>query len=492
MTRITKKGIIWIPRNYTINWAVKVTRSDSTVDTVTNDILNFETNMIATEAIGNFSIVLDNNAGTYDDIYTGGEVIEFYADLDDASNKILKGTVNTVEKTFSADKGQIITLKGEHVSGELLDITVTKSYADTAISTILTNIISEYLTGYTTTNVVATTDTATVNWSHKPFWDCVIELCNLAEYDCYVDNDKDFHFFAKNSILNTTEAVVSHDNFLSLEGFGTDTVEVKNRIIVYGEDDQGIPIIYTAEDSSSQTSYNVKEKIIRDSDISTMDQAKERADAELALLKDTENRGTVKSLGLTELNPGELMWISVPEQHIHSTYKVIRVSHKLTPSMGFTTECEIQKRKSKIPQLFKKRIEKDLETQQINNPNELRYSYNLTFDDNTNIDLSDDCGVTDGKLEIDEGKTTGTMITSAKTASANITSTELRIVGQDYGISKFYISVNNGVTWEEVSRETLYTVLGTGKKLKIKVQFKSNSDNPKPSLDSLCILYSTS
>jgi len=63
------------------------------------------------------------------------------------------------------------------------------------------------------------------------------------------------------------------------------------------------------------------------------------------------------------------------------------------------------------------------------------------------------------------------------------------MVGQDMGDSTFYISVDAGVSWEEVSLNTLHAVIGTGKSLRMKVDFKTSSTNTKPLLGSLLVLY---
>lgn len=478
---VTDQGFIWIDEPTPYNWKIEIDSVDRT-----SDVLSMEVIKISTFAIGSFEITLDNNGGTYDNI-VGNEPFIFYADTSDASTEIFEGVIEKIERKLG-ENGYTIVLKGGHLGVELLNKTVTKSYTDTAISTIISELISAYLPTFTDNNVASITTTATVNWSNKPFLDCMIDLCKLGDCDFYIDNDRDFHVFISGSILNTNEAVTgaSNGNLVSMEGFGDDTARVKNKIIVYGEDGDGNTIVATAEDSTSQENYSVKESVIKDTDINTYDDAKERADAELELLKDTHKQGTVLALWMLTLEPGEKLWISVPDREIHDKFIIKKITHNFP---DLTTECEIYEEHKRLPQIFKDRIEKDLSTEKIENPHSLEASYNFTFDDDTGLTHSG-TETLEGSLVLSAGKTTGTCeSTDAREASSNITQIHFKVKGQDYDSSSFYISVNDGYSYEFVTVDSLYTVEGTGKKLKWKVTLASDSNNPKPKINSLAVLY---
>ena len=480
----------WIPYKFTPNWAVKITRSDGTVDTIGDNLLDFKcTRMIATMGVGEFELLIENNAGTYSGLYTGGEDVKIYADMDDASTLIFYGTAEKVADEFG-DGGQTLKIKGTHVSGELLDITVTKSYSDENCDDVLKDLIDNYATGYTYTNVAASTTSITIAWEHKPFWECFAELCTLTDFDGYVDNTKDFHFFVKDSITNSNEAITFDDKFLPpLEGFGPDTLEIKNRIIVYGSDENGLPIVATAEDSTSQTSYNVKEIILNDSNVKTVTQAQERADAELALLKDTETTGKVRNLWLLRsgINPGEQIWISIPTHQIHAKYTIAKFTHSL---LDLVTTIEVKRESKGLPQLFKDRLQQENRLQVFLNPNELRFSKNFEFSDDTLTDSHSNTAVSGGYLVLSGTATNGTWTSVAATATADITKVEVRIADyQDVGSNTYEISVDNGVTWESVTLGTALTVAGTGKKVKVRVNMVKDTNNLEPKIGSLVILY---
>lgn len=485
-TLIRRGGIIWIPKVHNFNYKVTITRSDGTVDTVTNDIISLDFSQYVVGEVGSFSAELDNNVGTVSMPYTGGETIKIYLDFVDASELKFEGTLDSVMKQMG-DAGNVLKLTGSHVSAVLLDVTVTESYIDEPIEDILDEIVGTYAPdfSYNKTTYPCST-TATINWSNKPFWDCVYDLCELVNFDCYVNNSKAFIFFLKESILNTVEAAIWDDNLYSIEGIGTNIVPVRNKVIVYGEDDEGLPIIYTVEDSSSQSNYKLKEKIIRDSDISTEEQAKERGDAELVLLKQTVIEGMVTTYLLPDVNPGEMMWVSNPPKEIHDIYRIYGFVHKILED---TTECIIGKQR-RIPSLFKEGIKKDLENEKIENPNKLDYSYNFTWDDDTDVSTHEDTEVYEGSLQLRLNKTTGTCITNTKTVDSNITYAELRVNGQDFASSDFYISIDSGITWEAISIGSKYDVVGLGNRLKMKIILNIDTENPNPQLKSTALLYS--
>lgn len=498
-----------LPRPFTPNWKVTITR-DSTIDTisdttdtsVTDNVLDFKCELIATESIGTFEMTIDNNAGTYDDLYSGGETLIIYSSLRNVTTKLFEGIMEKPEKKFTNDAGSQLVIKGTHVSSQLLDITVTKSYINQTASYILKDIIDNYTDfdgdgdkDYSYSNINEdNTETFTIDWTHKPFWDCVIDLCNLINYECFVDNDKDFHFFLRGNLTNTNHAIVMNDNYRSVDGLGVDTKLVKNRVIVYYQPKDAL-VPATSEDSTSQSTYNVKEKIITDTSIKTYDEAKERADAELVLLKDTEIRGSAVATAMlpvldesTALNPGEQIPISIPILHIHNYYSIAKLTHKLDKSGDYTTEVEVRSQTVKIPHLFKKRIETEKGLEDIFNPNELRNSFNLTFEDFSKITTHTNLSIANDELYLSIG-TTGTLITNTRTSDSNITKCEVRMTGQDMGDSTFYISVDGGISWEEVILNKLHSVLGEGKLLRMKVDFKSSSTNTKPLLSNLVVLY---
>lgn len=466
MANIIRENFIsFVPRDMRTNWIVEIDGTDRS-----DDVLDIEFTMAVTNEIGDCSIKLNNNDNTYTGLYSGGETIKIYLDFADASTKKFEGYVNKIEKDFG-DEGNIIKLKGKQIATTLMDITVTESYTDQEVSTILTDIISTYATGYTDTNVNTTTVNHTTNWNNKPFWDCVIELCHKAGFDCYVDNDKDFHFFEKNSILNTTEAIMDQ-NCLGIEGLGTDTIDVKNIVIVYGEDDDGGQIIYKAEDSDSQTTYNPKERLIEDSRIKTYNQAKDIGDAELERLKSPDTTGKAEAFILPDLNPGDRIWISYPELQIHDKYRIVRFTTKIFEN---STTVFIEK-VQKIPEVLRDRISKETELERSKNPEKMEHSFNFVFNDDSEIDVFQNIETFQGKLKLTAGSTTGFAISVVRSSTTDITQCYLQHIGSALAGNVTYEgSVDNGINWETITPDTLHTFSSGGKKLKLRISITNSS-----------------
>ena len=491
---ITEEGIIYFPKDYNTVFKVEIIGSDYT-DDVTDDVSKLEVTLAVTTEIGSCFVELEiADESDYAQKYQGGETIRVYCDFVDGSTKIFEGYIEKPEHKF-AEAGSILQITGRHLSSKLLDITVTESFENKQISgtadSILNYIISQYASGFTSNNVETITDTATINWANKPFWECVVDLCNIADCDCYVDSDGDFHFFKKGSKLNTQEAAVEDDNLIENEGIGKDTTDVKNRIIVYGEEDKGLPIIYVAEDTTSQNNYNLKEKVIRDSSIKTYEDAKKRGDAELLLLKDTQNKGKVICYLMPALNPGDKIWVTIPSQKIHDKFRVVKVIHKIVESE--TTECIIEKERL-LPQVFKERMTKELQLEKIENPFKNKYSYIFTFDDTSQIDTITGADVSGGKLVY----LSSPSITESKSQDSPVVISEfcVRVIGQDLSVSTFMISADNGVSWSDeysfnsdVDIQKSIPSSKRGDKLRIKILLQTDASNPNPSIDSLGIYY---
>lgn len=482
MARISHRGYIWIqPVNHP-EWKITITRTDDTIDNVTEYVKSGECNLGATETIGNFRIELDNTHTAFYNIWAPGNEINIYADRDDASTKILKGKIDKL--SYAKAPFYVINISGGHVSSKLLGITVTKQFTNKETSTILKALFSSYASEFDTATYVDTsTTTITVNWYQKPFWECVLDLCNAADFDCYIDPDSKVHYFITRTHLCTTEAIVHDQNLISVSGFGKDIDEVKNRIIIYGQDIEQMPLIATAEDSASQASYGIKEEIIRDTNITTWTQALERAQNELARKKEPLDKGDVESYGLPGLKPGDMIQISDPESDLNGRYRVITFTHTFGVA-GMKTKVTIEKEISGIPRMFRQRFEKERSLQDIVNPYEMRYSYNFTFDDDTQVHSHTDTKTEDGRLLLQEEESTGTMISFARIASENITEVHLRVNGTGIVGTKFWISVDD-LTWELVSLETSYNVTKIGKKLRVKVEINSTVTE----IDSLVVLY---
>lgn len=476
MPDINREFKIWLPSEWTPRIDIQVDGTSVLSDCTSAE---FTGGIIGVETICKITLV--DSEGDYAREYTGGETIEFFCDMVDGTTSIWKGTLEHPKRKFGG--AYTLELIGSDFQADLTDITVTEEYTNENCEDILRDIISKYLTGYTTTNVGDSTVETTIKWNNKPFFDCVLDLCEIAEYDAYVDTDKDFHFFERESITNDSESIVWNDTLMEIKNFGADQTDVRNRIIVYGEDESGLPIVYQADDTTSQTANGVKEKIIKDSSARTYEQCKSIGDGTLAAEKDKANKGEVSSLIVPTMRPGQMVWLTNPVQDITDTFRLIKYTHKYPE---YATTLIFAKDKT-IPTIFKERKKAELASENLTNPFKMKGSLNLTFDTEDDYDTtaSSTVELSESNLIVTSGNSSGVMVSNRRTTTTDITAVHLKIKGDFLSGTTYSVSTNDGGDWETISSETLKTLSSTGKNLRLKINLTSADTR----IDSVSLLY---
>lgn len=476
----TTEIFIWIPKSKTYRCKVTINDNDET-----SNVIESSFKMSATVGIGNFKVKMLNPDGILSKVYKEGDIVKFFGDIEDGTKLQFVGRVDYAKNSISQD-GEFLELEGRHISYILTEVLVNESFVDTEVSEILKALISKYTQGFTYNNVQATDKIISITWNYRPFWDCVKTLCSYVNYDCYVDNQKDFHFFPANSILNTDEAIVEGDNLIKNEDWGKDIYYERTRVMVMGEDDVGMPILYTAEVGTGE---EAREIFIKDTSANTYEQVKSIAEAKLVELTNIPPQAKVTALGLVDIAPGDNIWVSIPRQEIHGIYKILEYTHKFGRK-GWQTECLIEKEIKGVEQILEERVRKEVEIQDAKNPNKMFYSFNFTFNDSKNIQTMVGCKIENGKLKLQYGETTGIMLSKTIEHKDNISKLELRYEAVNIGDSVIQVSVNGGLNWEVLPRGVLFEPSFVGNKLRVKVTLNSTSLNPSPEIDSLAVFYS--
>lgn len=469
---------VWIPPNFTALFKIEVVRSDGvTTDDITDLILGGRLTDGVNETIGDFDFTLDNSAEDFTNVWTGNEIINIYIDY--ATTATTKRFRGRLEKVSYPNNN--VRIKGRTESHKMLDLTVTKSGNNVETSVVLSELIDTYIPSFTKNNINVSTKNYTFNWYQKPFWEAAQELANASGFSIYVDVNLDVHYFESGSVNNTTEAVVHESNLLEVGDFAQDQSLVKNRIIVYGSETDGIPLIATSEDTTSISSLGIKELIVEDNNIITFNQAQERADFELSLAKDPPIVGEIKSMGLATIQPGENIQISASLSNLDPKfYKIISYTNNFDGFM--TTTLKIEKEPRKIYHIIKDRISKEQTIKERPNPNEMRFTYLDPFDsssgDHTNT------VIVDGVIKTD-GSSSGTWISDIIALSSNATAGEIRVVGNTISGTVFSVSTDSGVTFQTMSIDTAVNFSPPGQNLKIKIELNSSETQ----IQSIGLLY---
>ena len=435
-----------------------------------------------TSGIGTFRMTISNAAGQLSGKYVAGNFIKFYADNTDGTTLQFWGRVDNVKESIG-DRGQVLEIEGRHRAYTLTEYLICYSAIESEPSQILKDIIDKLPTsyGFTYSNVVATETSMNVQWNYKPFWDCVMEICNYAGFDCYVDNNLDFHFFEANSIENNADAVVEGDNLIDSKGWGINDYYEKTRVVAIGQSEEGLPIVYTA--ISDDEGDEIREVFIKDVSSNTETSVKNLAEAKLLEITNLTPTATIKSFGLETIKPGDNIWLLIPRQQVHGQYKLKNIIQKFgTSSGGWRTELSVEEEQENVSQILNGLNQQSDRLKVADNINKLNYSWYFGFDATSGTHSTTE--ITEGVLKTD-GSASGTWISNLKEADESATYCEIRVKGQSIPGTLFYVSIDNGITYQSLDQSTLKTLSPPGKNLRIKVELNSADTQ----IYSLVLLY---
>ena len=475
---------VWIPPTFSPIYKIEVTDGTTTTD-ITDFVIEGEYTDGVTETIGNFSFKVDNSTQNYSTLFDLYDRIQISMDYGTTASTVR--FVGMIERLSKTDSNLVISGRGS--SAKVIGKNITYSATDKARATILSEIISENFSSIlTTNNLESDTTTLSVNYFEKPFMDIVEEICFIGGRDAYVDKDFDFHYFVSGSRINTTEAIVHEYNLISTGDFSPDASAISNSVRIYGLETSGLPLIYTSSDSTSQTTFEVKNLLLNDTSITTQSQVQARADYELARNKDPPTIGTITSLGLPTILPGEQLRISDPLNGLAPNYYLVhKFTHKFSNDKPFMTEVTVQKERTSIPKILRKRIKFESEAIKNINKNNLDFSFIYDFNSesgihsNTQISINPNTG--EGYLET-TGGATGTWISDTLEVDSNVSAVEIRMAGTDNQSTQLFVSVDGGIVYNSVlSGDTTITA---GKDIKIKVVLRSATTQ----INAVALLYS--
>jgi len=217
-----------------------------------------------------------------------------------------------------SDHGQVL---------QYINVSTLKSWAvPTAIGTIIENLRSSFINSdLTGTNIATGPNISEYNvpaWS-KTLFSSYQELAKIANYNLWVDHDKDIHFAAKSTTVKDGFAIIEGKNLLSLNSYEEDIWQVRNYIKVIG--DTGFSAV--AQDAGSQTSYHKREYVYTDPSLGSNAVCQEMADALIQADPPERIRCTVP--GDLNVEAGDLVLVDIPKYSISGNYTVTEVEHRI-------------------------------------------------------------------------------------------------------------------------------------------------------------------
>lgn len=149
-----------------------------------------------------FNCTVDNYNGKNNDLFNVGNEVEIYADKDinPPTTKIFTGILENI--SYPSDPNdEKLRIGGRDFSARLIDRNILPEvYTGLPAGSIVLDIIDKYTDDVTTNNVnLSTIDVDRIAFNQKPVFDGIKRLAEIADYDFYVDEDKDLHFKQKST-----------------------------------------------------------------------------------------------------------------------------------------------------------------------------------------------------------------------------------------------------------------------------------------------------
>ena len=464
MAKKELKQFLWIiPDRSRQNWSLTINSVDVRSRVLSGSKISY--GLIGEDL--SCELILENSDKSLNGLFDENHIIIFKMDFDGGGTKQWEGEVESVIDDYS----QNYTLKilGSHYAVRTTDINANKEYSNSTISDIRKDLISTYMTGFTSNGVVTNSKSISIRFVDKPIVDCMIDLNIQGEEDCYVDHTKDFISFNKNSRENDIEALVIDDNMFELKGLGRINSDKRNKVSVYGNVGD-IPVIHITSKSQVRT----REKIVTDSYAIDEDVAKEIADSELEKESNLDEEGNANCSFIPFLIPGYMTYITSPNQDITAPYRISKWTYNLYDE---TMEIQISQRRT-IAKLFKDRILKDVSQERLVNPFSMTRSYILTFDNESKIITTASSGyiLEGGFIRKDPSASQAIILSQIKSSDTNAANCHLLVAGDLLDGATFKFKADSSANFQSITtKSTSMTLVATeGKDIQLRIEINNN------------------
>lgn len=456
---------------------------------VKNDVVRITYHDIVTTGTSYIEAIIRDD-GTYTDAWSGGEIVKFCADFTDGTTQKFEGYLIVVEPRM--ERYPQIRVYAQDYGVAALRRTVTKVIeTDTDIGEIAKSVIEENLSGYTTTNInTSTGTTAKPSWQNTKIWQVLKDLAlkyGQNGYDFWCDYSKDWHFEAKGATVTDSYPIFYAGNILGLPRVEKGIANKRNRVTVYGKSVEGSPIFATSEDKSDQSAFFLMDEVVKNTNLTTYGRCKDEADVILASKKVTGMKGKVVMTGEIRLSAGDRTFISHPFVPIHGYYTISDIKHVVDRSFTSTVRFyEILPTTPGVIGIFERMHEREETDRGVDNTHGMLDCIVETFENKLNGSYTS-VDVSNSRLILDGGATSGTWISPTLDVDYNATQAYLIVNGSNYEISEFYVSSVGGTTgtWERIYPVTLLNLITKSDRLRLKIILKSDTDHPNPSIESV-------
>jgi hypothetical protein len=530
----------WIPSITPLYGKITITDKNGTeytvMDTYTkadedNNTLSASFTKNLNERLGRFDLSLSNDYGRYLDKFEGGELVKFYAGYGElVSNNddtlLYTGLIDDIKYGVNMTNGYYLNINGRELP-VLADTSVSVSFisakADYCISKVFfehyPEVKLQFWNGTEWAEATYNQSTDSVDWDkdvsnfseslvniqaqHKKTINLLGEIvssCNLDGYLEYLEDETRwvYRIFNKETI-DSNVAISFGTNLIQLNEYGDNKSELFNDIKVYsgrGASGDTILILKTEEDLASQAQFWRKEKIINKNDLETMEAVEERAKLELAKGIQTTYTSRIKITMSPFVKPGYLIDVFLPYCGMEGKYKIVNFTQRF--GHPFTTDLEFSRDSIKIPDLFVGKINPEEILSNVNNPNNMKNSYVLLFNEVPSKITMNNCDVVvrdnERQIQLSPGETEGWFETNTLVTDSPVTYCELRKRENDFtSLDTYEVSNTNGIMWDELTAQEIGDIHEfdiPDNRLKFRVTLRRNSEfDTSPSYRGFALMY---
>ena len=459
-----------IPPSFSPIWKIELVDSSGNIYDITDYIDDGEFSDGVTDSIGDFNFRIIDPNKTYSSVISNFDYVKIYMDYGTTATTLrFKGVIEKTNRKliYFEISGRSIAMI---VTGKNLIYSATKKKR----SDVITEILNTNFPSINTDNIESDTTIISVNYSEVSFQNIIEDLCGK-HHDFYIDKDLNANYFVSGSKENKTEAVTQDYNHISTEGYGSDSENTVTRVRVYGKKVGDISLFATSSSSTEHTNGIAKDRKITDKSIITTDQATERANFEYENNIAIPNIGSITSVLLPTLSPGEKLFIELPIDGIAPGYYTINSYTHSFPSLE--TKLIIQGKKLNIPQIIKSNINLAEGATEDDNPYNLDFSIIITFDESSGT--NQDTVINEDRLKVKPGSSTGTWRSDVYKLPSDVKTIAFKMTGDNLikqysaTTSNLWYSLDGGTT-EHIYVIGAGTEIPSGTDLRIRIDLNSS------------------
>ena len=174
----------------------------------------------------------------------------------DGSSKIFAGKVVEASEAMQGAKIPVVNVRCVDNTFEFDRLLAAKTYSNTAIDDIISDLVTSYAPTYGTAYVSSSFVIEKIVFNQVPLSQCLKRLADIVRYDWYIDEDKQIHFFEKFTNLAPFDLTDTGGNYIynSLKR-SSDGSQLVNRVKVRGGEHDGASYSDILNATGSATSF---------------------------------------------------------------------------------------------------------------------------------------------------------------------------------------------------------------------------------------------